>query len=81
MEPAPPVLTREQIQGIIPHRHPFIFIDRIVEVEYGKRAVGILDDFGKADHEYWVHGHFPGFPVVPGAICLMHLAVPLARGC
>ena len=37
-------LDREAIEALIPHRDPFIFVDRIIEVTYGKRAVGILDD-------------------------------------
>ncbi|CAM5518855.1 3-hydroxyacyl-[acyl-carrier-protein] dehydratase FabZ [Lysinibacillus sphaericus] len=35
------MLTAEQIQEILPHRYPFLFVDRIVELEVGKRAVGI----------------------------------------
>lgn len=64
------ILDRRQIQEIIPHRDAFLFVDRIIEVEYGKRAIGILDDFEKAQFEFWIGGHFPDFPVIPGATAL-----------
>jgi 3-hydroxyacyl-[acyl-carrier-protein] dehydratase len=49
-------------------------VDRIIEVEYGKRAVGVIDDLRQAAYEYWMKGHFPAFPVLPGAILLEALA-------
>ena len=66
-------LDRNHIESIIPHRPPFIFVDRIVEIEYGQRAVGYLDDVGQ-HHEHVLSGHFPGFPVLPGAIIVEALA-------
>ena len=74
MEEERTILDRAQIQEIIPHREPFVFVDRIVEVEFGRMAVGILDDFEKTQHKFWVKGHFPRFPVIPGAILLEALA-------
>lgn len=66
------MLDRAQIMAIIPHREPFLFVDRITEVEFGRYAVGEIDDVGA--YEYWLRGHFPGFPVMPGAIILEALA-------
>lgn len=67
------LLDREGIEALIPHREPFIFVDRIVELEYGQRAVGIMDDVG-THHEHVLSGHFPGFPVLPGAIIVEAVA-------
>jgi 3-hydroxyacyl-[acyl-carrier-protein] dehydratase len=66
------VLGPEQIAAIIPHRDPFVFIDRVEVMEWGRAAVGWMDDVGK--HSAILSGHFPGFPVLPGAILVEALA-------
>lgn len=60
-----------QIQEIIPHRPPFLLVDRILELEPGKRAVGLKNV--TMNEPYFV-GHFPGFPVMPGVLILEALA-------
>ncbi|HLG70218.1 MAG TPA: 3-hydroxyacyl-ACP dehydratase FabZ [Chloroflexota bacterium] len=67
-----PELTKADIEAIIPHRSPFLFVDRITEIAFGKHAVGWIDDVGQ--HQLILSGHFPGFPVLPGAIIVEALA-------
>ncbi|KXG08477.1 3-hydroxyacyl-[acyl-carrier-protein] dehydratase FabZ [Anoxybacillus sp. P3H1B] len=60
-----------QIQEIIPHRYPFLLIDRILEVEEGKRAIGLKNV--SANEPFFV-GHFPEYPVMPGVLIVEALA-------
>lgn len=64
-------LSSGEIQAMIPHRYPFLLVDRVVEVEEGKRAVGIK---AVSVGEPFFMGHFPGFPVMPGVLIAEALA-------
>lgn len=68
----PPLpLNLEEIQRILPHRYPFLMVDRIVALEMGKRIVGLKN---VSSNEPFFQGHFPGRPIMPGVLIVEALA-------
>lgn len=65
------MLDSEEIKAIIPHRYPFLLVDRILEQEEGKWIVGMKN---VTVNEPFFQGHFPDYPVMPGVLILEALA-------
>lgn len=65
------MLQSQEIQEFLPHRYPFLMVDRIIELEEGKRAVGIKN---VSSNEPFFQGHFPGHPIMPGVLIMEALA-------
>lgn len=65
------MLDAREMQNIIPHRYPFLLVDKILEIEEGKRAVGIKN---VTINEPFFQGHFPGNPIMPGVLVVEAMA-------
>lgn len=65
------VYTTEDVDNFLPHRYPFALVDKVVEIEAGKKAVGIKC---VSKNEEFFNGHFPGKPIMPGVLQLEAMA-------
>ena len=65
------MLEIKEIMKVLPHRYPFLLIDRILEMERGKRIVGIKN---VTFNEPFFQGHFPDYPIMPGVLLIEAMA-------
>jgi 3-hydroxyacyl-[acyl-carrier-protein] dehydratase len=68
---SPQSLKLEEIQRILPHRYPFLLVDRVLSLELGKRIVAVKNI---TFNEPFFQGHFPGRPIMPGVLIIEALA-------
>ena len=69
--PDPVVLSSDQILNLLPHRYPFVMVDRVIEYEPGHKAVAIKN---VTFNEPQFQGHFPGRPLMPGVLIVEAMA-------
>ncbi len=65
------MISIERIQSLLPHSYPFLLVDRVLEIEKGKRILALKN---VTVNEPFFQGHFPGRPIMPGVLILEALA-------
>ena len=65
------MLDAVEISKLLPHRYPFLLVDRIIHLEKGKRITGIKN---VTINEHFFQGHFPGYPIMPGVLIIEAMA-------
>lgn len=66
-----PVLDIRRIQRVLPHRYPFLLVDRVLEIDGDRRAVGLKN---VSANEEFFQGHYPGLPIMPGVLIIEAMA-------
>ena len=65
------VIDSKEIMNLLPHRYPFLLVDKVLEMEEDKKIVGIKN---VSINEPFFQGHFPGFPIMPGVLLIEAMA-------
>ncbi len=65
------MLTHKEIRELLPHRYPFLLVDKVIELEPGKKVVAVKN---VSINEPFFQGHFPEYPIMPGVLIVEALA-------